>query len=234
MKSTEKNSSVFQVLNKTDFEGTDTKSKDSNAWKYKCVSNLFQLRFILLSYCCRASPRWLRTIGNLSWKVRYRTFPWFFIQMIKLYKARSLLYRRQILQENIRWKALDEIYKIYMLLHRSDLNISEIFRQTFSHFSAKCCKIYQLSKKNHCILLRFWWNLSEFRKYFRKCWKILNVLNFLAECTEFWRNFYRTLMWKVRMVRSLADRTFQIRFFCSDPVGAGRRHLRAMYRQKDR
>ena len=33
--------------------------------------------------------------------------------MIKVYKARSLLYRRQILQENIRWKALDEIYKIY-------------------------------------------------------------------------------------------------------------------------
>ena len=55
--------------------------------------------------------------------------------MIKLYKARSLLYRRQILQENIRWKALDEIYKIYMLLHRSDLNISENFRQTFSHVS---------------------------------------------------------------------------------------------------
>ena len=45
--------------------------------------------------------------------------------MGKLYKARSLLYQRQILQENIRWKALDEIYKIYMLLHRSDLNISE-------------------------------------------------------------------------------------------------------------
>ena len=54
--------------------------------------------------------------------------------MIKLYKARSLLYRRQILQENIRWKALDEIYKIYMLLQRSDLNISEMFRQTFFAF----------------------------------------------------------------------------------------------------
>ena len=51
--------------------------------------------------------------------------------MIKLYKARSLLYRRQMLQEDIRWKALDEIYKIYMLLHRSHLNISEKFRQTF-------------------------------------------------------------------------------------------------------
>ena len=51
--------------------------------------------------------------------------------MSKLYRARSLLYRCQILQVNIRWKALDEIYKIYMLLHRSDLNISEIVRQIY-------------------------------------------------------------------------------------------------------
>ena len=57
--------------------------------------------------------------------------------MSKLYRARSLLYRRQILQVNIRWKALYEIYKIYVLLHRSDLNISENFRQTYSYFSAK-------------------------------------------------------------------------------------------------
>ena len=55
--------------------------------------------------------------------------------MSKLYRARSLLYRRQILQENIRWKALDEIYKIYMFLHRSDLNTSENIRQIVSHFS---------------------------------------------------------------------------------------------------
>ena len=61
--------------------------------------------------------------------------------MSKLYRARSLLYRRQILQVNIRWKALDEIYKIYMLLHRSDLNISEKIRQTFSHFLANFAKI---------------------------------------------------------------------------------------------
>ena len=46
--------------------------------------------------------------------------------MSKHYRARSLLYRRQTLQENIRWKALDDIYKIYMLLQRSDLNTSEI------------------------------------------------------------------------------------------------------------
>ena len=77
----------------------------------------------------------------LSWKVRYRILLWFFIQMIKLYKARSLLYRSQILQANIRWKALDEIYKIYMLLHRSDFNISSKFREILSHFSAKIFKL---------------------------------------------------------------------------------------------
>ena len=60
--------------------------------------------------------------------------------MSKLYRARSLLYRRQILQVNIRWKALDEIYKIYMLLHRSDLNI---FRNCSSNFFAFFGKILQ-------------------------------------------------------------------------------------------
>ena len=50
--------------------------------------------------------------------------------------SRSRLYRRQNLQVNTRWKALAEIYKMYMLLHRSDLTILENFRQTFSHFSA--------------------------------------------------------------------------------------------------
>ena len=54
--------------------------------------------------------------------------------MIKLYGARSLLYRRQILQENIRWKALDEIYKMYMFLHRSDLDTSAKFSSNFEFF----------------------------------------------------------------------------------------------------
>ena len=82
--------------------------------------------------------------------------------MIKLYKARSLLYRRQILQENIRWKALDEIYKIYMLLHRSDLNISEKIREHFSHFSAK---FTHFRKKIIESCSEFDEILSEFRKY---------------------------------------------------------------------
>ena len=107
--------------------------------------------------------------------------------MIKLYEARSLLYRRQILQEKIRWKALDEIYKIYMLLHCSDLNISEHFRQTFSHFSAKVCRFDLLIFENFS--LNFAQNLMtfcrNFANIFENVFKILNFLNFLAKCIEF-------------------------------------------------
>ena len=39
-------------------------------------------------------------------------------------RRRSRLYRSQILQVNTRWQALDEIYKIRILLHRSDFKIS--------------------------------------------------------------------------------------------------------------
>ena len=35
-----------------------------------------------------------------------RTLLWFLSQMIKLCRARSLVYRRQILQENVRWRKL--------------------------------------------------------------------------------------------------------------------------------
>ena len=88
--------------------------------------------------------------------------------MIKFYRARSLLYRRQILQENIRWKAHDEIYKIYMLLHRSELNISEKYRQTFfaffSNFFVNHVTHFRKLFIEFCT--EFDEILSEFRKYF--------------------------------------------------------------------
>ena len=94
--------------------------------------------------------------------------------MIKLYKARSLLYRRQILQENIRWKALDEIHKIYMLLHRSDNHISEknhlkmiLQNQNFAHS-----------------LMKFYRNFANIFENVEKN-LILNLLKFLANCTDF-------------------------------------------------
>ena len=104
--------------------------------------------------------------------------------MSKLYRARSLLYRRQILQVHIRWKALDEIYKIYMLLHRSDLNISKKNRQFFRIFGKNLQKfviseffslifaqilmkfVYEVGRKTSRKTSKI---LSEFRRYFRKC-----------------------------------------------------------------
>ena len=85
---------------------------------------------------------------GLSWKVRYRTFPWFFSQMSKFYRARSLLYRCQILQKKIFVGKLltrsTRFSAIYMLLHRSDLNISETFRHEFWHFFIK----FQITSSN--------------------------------------------------------------------------------------
>ena len=98
--------------------------------------------------------------------------------MSKLYRARSLLYRRQILQQNIRWKALDEIYKIYMLLHRSDLNISENCRHFFSHFSEKL--------QTFIIFKFFLVNLAQIlMKFYRNFADITDIL----ENVEIFRNF---------------------------------------------
>ena len=81
--------------------------------------------------------------------------------MSKLYRARSLLYRRQILQENIRWKAFDEIYKIYMLLHRSGLNISENVRQLFRVFFSEFLQKFVFSFICAPILMNFCRNSAD-------------------------------------------------------------------------
>ena len=80
-----------------------------------------------------------RTCGR--WSRRRATFflIFFFKYWLifgKLWEACSRLYRRQILQVNTRLKALDEIYKIYKLLHRSEFKNSATFRQTFSYIFA--------------------------------------------------------------------------------------------------
>ena len=82
-----------------------------------------------------------------------------------MYRARSLLYRRQNLQEDIRWKALAEIYKIYMLLQRSDLNISEI-----KYFSSNFFRIFRQNLQNLLIFeklsLTFAQSLMKFCRNF--------------------------------------------------------------------
>ena len=98
--------------------------------------------------------------------------------MIKLYKARSLLYRRQILQENIRWKAPDDIsFTCYCtaqtsIFQTNFVKLFRIFRQNFAKFTHDivrkefiefCSEFDEKRKKEEKE------NLSESRKYFRRC-----------------------------------------------------------------
>ena len=80
----------------------------------------------------------------------------------KLWEARSRLYRNESLQVNSRWKALDEIYKIYKLLHRSASKNSAKFRQTFSHFYRFINFIFTIS----LIFRKFCPNFTNFEEQF--------------------------------------------------------------------
>ena len=101
--------------------------------------------------------------------------------------SRSRLYRRQNLQVNTRWKALDEIYRIYMLLHRSDLNISANFPREFLRFFI----IFKQHRQNCSTFVPIRAetspNLSEVHRFFRNFFhkphtenlkKILGFFNF--------------------------------------------------------
>ena len=122
---------------------------------------------------CYGSIRRCRTLSNRvqSW-LHLQTFPLrlqrhlsyvfsnfysnFWLIFGKLCEARSRLYRSRILQVNTRLKALDEIYKIYTLLHRSAFKISAKFRQTFSRFHSFIFKMSLMFPKSwHLSCLKF-------------------------------------------------------------------------------
>ena len=94
---------------------------------------------------------------DLSWKVRYRILLWFFSQTIKLYRARSLLYRGQLLQENIRWKLLTRSTRFTCFCTAQ----TSIFEKMF----VKKCHVFWFFCKIHffenCVLLKCWWNFVE-------------------------------------------------------------------------
>ena len=61
------------------------------------------------------------------------------LDRLKLHRARSRLYRSQILQVNIRWKALAEIYTMHSFAPFTNLNffvkIAEIFAEIAEIFA---------------------------------------------------------------------------------------------------
>ena len=75
--------------------------------------------------------------------------------------ARSRLYRIQILQVNIRWKALDEIYKMYMLFCTAQTSI-------FQKFFVKCFRIFWQNLQKFVIFEFFWIFSLIFAQIFMK------------------------------------------------------------------
>ena len=76
-------------------------------------------------------------------------------------RARSRLYRSQLLQANIRLKAFDEIYKIYMLSHRPILK-NAYFRRNFAASCANICKFKAISHSFGQLLMKFATNFKKF------------------------------------------------------------------------
>ena len=99
-----------------------------------------------------------KTPADLSWKIRYRTLIWFFSQMSKLQRARSLLYRRQVLQKKY---SLESSWRDLQDLHAFAPLRPQYFRKNssfFPHFLAKFCKISLFLSSFRWVLLRFRWN----------------------------------------------------------------------------
>ena len=71
-------------------------------------------------------------------------FFWGLANVDKLWEAFSRLYRSRLLQLSTRLKALDEINKIYTLLHRSEFNNSATFRQKNRIYAVLVLKFHLL------------------------------------------------------------------------------------------
>ena len=103
-----------------------------------------------------ALPEMARWAANKRFKILKFKFKFPIARTFELLRARSRLHRSHTLQVNTRWKALDKIYIIYMLLHRSAINVSANFRRlkkTFveflSDFAGKFAKFAFLSQIRH-------------------------------------------------------------------------------------
>ena len=117
----------------------------------------------------KGAPRWLRLCADG-------------LAAVTLSEARSRLNRRRSLQVNSHFAAFFKICKIFILLHRSELNFLEKIVQNFQNF----CKIFEIFDilQNFVIFFsksrNFWRNFRKFcdssgAKVCKSCrsWKML-------------------------------------------------------------
>ena len=133
-----------------------------------------------------------RQTTTLSWKVRYRTTLWF-SQMIKLYRARSRLYRSKMLQPNTPF-GFCSVFR--------NLQDFQPFAPIETDFFLKCSSIVSDFHQGFCknrdlnfqrfspnfapILMKF---SRKFAKFRRECWEFVKFLDFWRIPTECEQNF---------------------------------------------
>ena len=131
--------------------------------------------------------------GKLSMFVL--TFLDFWLICVNFKEARSRLYRSRCLQVNTRFKPLDEIYKIYTLLDRSEFKNSTKRRRTFSHscsFSFKLSLIFCNCFPN---CTQFWWKISWRSAIFTQDIKIIKILLKSPEISKIVFLIFRISKW---------------------------------------
>ena len=153
-----------------------------------CVRLSFRSQHLPLDACVRLNPNF-QALDPLEGGIQGSSHPyrkrgrnegikeaneWWIEFSSKLWGARSRLYRRRFWQVNTRWKALDEIYKIYMLLHRWYLKISaktrhHFFREWIMNFQRFCVKFCIFSGDFCAIFMKF---CPDFATNSRKEWRV--------------------------------------------------------------
>ena len=107
--------------------------------------------------------------------------------MIKLQRARSLLYRGRFLRSRSHFLAFFEIYKILTPLHLSELKILEKFVKFFYFFKSKSAKNRYFSTN----FIKFCIDSDEIFSEFRR--KPQKMLNF-PEISKFAHDFQSTFL----------------------------------------
>ena len=123
----------------------------------------------------------------------------------KLYRARSRLYRSEILQENVRLKALAEIYTMHSFAQLCNLNFLSKFCQRFGKFLRN-------NSANFANLAKFLKIFAIFRKilaFFRK-----NVIQELCKgmhCVDLGESFQTHIY--LQNLASIQPRTSPVKFY---------------------
>ena len=100
------------------------------------------------------SSRRARWAANKRFKILKFKFKFPIARTFELFRARSRLYRSQILQVNIRWKALVEIFTIHFFAPWSYLVLSFKIAESFADF----LNIFQMLSEFCWISAKFWPN----------------------------------------------------------------------------